>query len=140
MPHNAPQTIIAACAGRSADARDFLLAFHRLVHALDDVADAAPGMTAEGWAMPLREFIEVCLMNPFCRDYNRELATLISHSVSAWLDSNRWKERDDPRARQAADVLKSLYHEVFWFTACKANDWHYMRKMQELYREFDFED
>lgn len=138
-----PGEIIATCAGRSRDALEFLTAFHRLVHGLDDVADAAEdkrgAMSPEQWVTPLREFIEVCLVNPFAQDHNRELRTLISHACAAWLDANRIENRASLRDRAVADVLKSQYHEVFWYVARAANDWHYMRKCQETFREWDWD-
>ena len=138
-----PAEVIRACAGRSTDALRFLTAFYRLVHGLDDVADAAadqkPAVEAERWITPLREFILETLLNPFCREHNREIATLVANSVAGWLDSNRIDAKDTERAKAVADVLKSQYHEVFWFVAWKANDWHYMRKCQEAFREWDWD-
>jgi hypothetical protein len=121
------------------DAQTFLLAFHRWVHWLDDVADGEPVNAPKLLALTNTEWFAVVAHNPFFRRHSDGLTALIIQSMAAWVDSNEWATRVRTEHRVASDVLKGFYHEVFWHTAALVGGLEHLLAMTAKHREFDFD-
>lgn len=134
-----PEQIIKACANGNAFAASFLTHFWHFAHAIDDVVDKPSEIDDESVTRSVINLIADVGQNPFVEQHRSSIITLIQLCAAAWLDSNKMAQSGVAEERIASDVLKGMYHEVFWFTALKTGGWNHMRNTQKEFREFDFE-
>jgi len=138
-----PQIILIIeeiCCG-NADAQTFLWAFLRWVHWLDGVVDGDKDGDREPQIVALinTDLFLVAASNPFFQAHRDGLLALVIQAMAAWVDSNEWARREPQEHRIAADVLKGMYHEIFWHTAALCGGLAHMLAMTAKHREFDFE-
>jgi hypothetical protein len=127
----ADQIIALASSGNGA-AADFLRAWYRFCHLLDDLIDRdtpAP-LTANTVAASMVSLIGVLSFNPFYQMNKSQLWGLVVQAANAWVDSEE--------GAQPKDVLKGMWHEVVFHVAFITGGWTALRGVSAL-REYDFE-
>jgi hypothetical protein len=83
--------------------------------------------------------------NEFFQRHRDVLGALVMLAARAQGDSIEWAKRKSRKDRRAADILKSLYHEIFWqvafFSAVEAgkDGWEHLTNMTRKYRAFDYD-
>lgn len=123
----------------------FCVVFHKWVHWIDDVVDKDQSVSPDATIRVNLEAAAVFSENEFFQRNKTFLTPLILQAARAFGDSVRWSKRKSRRDRRAADILKSVYHEIFWHVAylCAAqngNDgWAHMTAMTEKYRAFNYD-
>lgn len=134
-----PEQIIKACSNGNTFAASFLTHFWQFCHVLDDCVDKPGVIDDQNVTRAIINLIADVGLNPFFEQHKFTLISLMQLSAGAWLDSNQMAKSGVPEQQVASDVLKSAYHDVFWFTALKTGGWDYMRSITKEYREYDFE-
>lgn len=129
---NRGDLIIARAANGNAAAAEWLLAWFRFCHLLDDLVDrdTPVPLTANVIAASLVDFIRVVSFNPFYGLHKAQLFGLVVQAANAWVDS---EEGQQPR-----DVLKGMWHEVLYHTAFITGGWGVLRGVSAL-RGYDYE-
>lgn len=126
------------CMGNQ-DAMEFLYAFTHFCHFVDDAVDKDSEITPEVAAQVSLQWTLTLLFSEFAKKNAEGLASLFTQGWSAWVDSCRLEKHPDHRFRIGADVLKSFYGEVVFWTASKCGGYDHMRAMSRKYRAFNFE-
>lgn len=133
------QALAGLCNG-DANAVRFCAAFHEFCHALDDVLDRDnPGATRETFIKAVLGGVIEFSSNPFFQAYRAGLLALITQAFISWADSMDWQESGDPVKEHDADVIKGLYHEVFFHVAFLCGGYDHARKVTAHFREYDHE-
>lgn len=134
-----PKIFEELCLGNLA-AYEFCLAFLMWVHFIDDAIDCD-----QAWNDP-EQVIKVNLQaamvfafNTFWNEHKKSLLPLIIQGSSAFADSNDWALRGEKRERQAADVLKAQYQEVFWHVAYLIGGYDHLDRITTKYRNYHFD-
>lgn len=121
-------------------AADFCHAFLAWVHHIDDTIDGdKPGATPEQIVRLNLELALVFAFNPFWQQHKLALIPLVIQGAQAYADSNEWAVRPGARDRQASDVLKSQYAEVFWHVACICGGLDHLQQVTQKYRRFYYD-
>jgi hypothetical protein len=133
-----PSEILSeVCAGNQ-DALDFCGDFYELLHMVDDLFDRDNQVTAEDVGHILVSAIESFVRNPFFIEHKEALLPAIRSAVVAWVDSEAWHTREDPRDKIAAHVMKSQYHEVIFMVAGIVGGLSHQMEMTRKHREYDW--
>ena len=124
--------IVELAANGNAAAREWLLAWYRFCHLLDDLVDrdTPVPVSANTVAASMVDFVRVVSFNPFYGMHKAQLFGLVVQAANAWVDS---EEGVQPR-----DVLKGFWHEVLYHTAYITGGWPALRAVS-LLRAYDFE-
>lgn len=134
MSNTVPE-IINDCARGNAHASQLLESIHAFFHAMDDLFDKDTEVSPEGMATVTTHFILTIGGNPFYQHNRLGYEPIFMASISAWLDANRLEREGKIEGK----VLKSWYHELFWYTAQLTGGWNHRRVMSARYRSFKLE-
>ena len=138
-----PSPIISTqflCRG-NLDAARFCEAFHDFCHTLDDLLDRdnPEGIQRDRVVRVMLTAVLEFSMNAFFQANRAGLLSLISQSFIAWGDSMDWQDSGDARKIRDADVIKGLYHEVFFHVALLCGGYDHARAVTRATREYDHE-
>ncbi len=147
MSTNRDEILIAAANGNAA-ALEFLRAYVRRAHWVDDLADVKLGHPVWKLAEMEGNWMITLLFNPFVRQNSDVLGSLMMLGLNAWADSEKGAllETSVPprpseiRKLAERDILKGIWHEVVWFVALRTGGWEKMRAVSSQFREYDFEE
>ena len=122
------------------EAARFLEAYQLQCHWVDDLLDApGPRLAGPLLAQTQAQWMLALAGNSWFGAHRAVLAPLMVLAAAAWDDANRMSASPDPRARRAADVVKGLWHEVFWMTAWLCGGWDHLCAMTAKYRQYDYD-
>ena len=124
--------MVDIASGGNAAARDWLRAWYRFCHLLDDLVDRdtpAP-VPANVVAASMVDFVQQMSFNPFYGMHKAQLFGLVVQAANAWVDSEE--------GAQPKDVLKGMWHEVVYHTAYITGGWTALRAVS-AHREYDHE-
>jgi hypothetical protein len=121
-------------------AANFLCAYIKFCHLLDDVCDGEERISDTRLAADALKLLEELLLNPWVQANRIVLWPGIVLGVNAWLDANEWTAVGTPVQRRDAEVVKSVYQEIAWLTARLCGGWDHMRKMSAQFREYNHEE
>ena len=110
----------------------------RWLHVMDDVLDNQAPKPAELLVQSFVRYLEMISTNDFWKGNAGRLMPVIRASAVAFLDSERWKVREDVRDKLAAEVLKSEYQNIFFEVAACVGGFPHQREMSERYRAYYF--
>jgi hypothetical protein len=134
-----PAVFGEVCQGNN-EATEFCLAFLEWVHLIDDFIDQDKPLDDPELVMRINlRMAAVLSKNPFYQQYKAQLLPLMVTGVKAYADSIAWVLREDGRDRQASEILKSAYQEVFWYVAFLIGGWHHMDAMSKKYRHYNYD-
>lgn len=142
---NPPATryeIVTTAANGNAAALEFLNAFERRAHWVDDIVDldrdfaVAVSDRAKEAAHHEQEWLLCISSNAFFLAHRAQLVPAMLLALNAWVDSESI-EWDSPDVR---DVVKGQWHEVVWLVAWLTGGWLKLREVSGKYREYDLED
>lgn len=125
------------CGNKSA--AEFAEVFLRDAHLNDDFVDGDIEISAHQVSQVRLDFLMVISFSDFWRAHAAQLMPLVIQGAAAFVDATNWQSRADIKDRQAADVLKAYYGEVLWHVAFICGGYSHMRKLQEKYREFNYD-
>lgn len=140
-------TILQAASNGNALALEFLRAFARRAHWVDDLVDGLPADIAD----PLRatpqayqmaemeaQWLLMLTGNQWFLEHRAKLVPAMVLALNAWVDSEQMRTAEC-RMQNAADVVKGQWHEVVWLVAWLTGGWEKMRAVSTQYRSYDFE-
>ena len=136
--------ILTAAANGNAAALEFLRAFARRAHWVDDLRDEPLAHTCHDTIAEMEaEWLLVLTANPFLLANKASLVPAMVLALNAWIDSENWqKPVDGPeqvRHRAQVSVIKGQWHEVVWLVAWLTGGWEKMHDVSAKYRSYDFE-
>jgi hypothetical protein len=107
-------------------ALDFLKAFARRAHWVDDLCDRdqcwdGPWYAPEKFAQEEADWLTVLTGNPFFLAHRAQLVPSMVLALSAWADSHKFSAGQE-------SVLKGQWHEVVWLVAWLTGGWEAMRQ------------
>lgn len=127
------------CRGNQS-AVDFCHAFLAWVHFIDDMIDKdKPGADQEDIVRLNLELAMVFAFNPFWQEHKTRLIPLVVQGAQAYQDSIEWALRENDRDREASDILKSQYAEVFWHIAYICGGKEHLEQVTSKYRRFNYD-
>ena len=121
-------------------AADFCQSFVSRVHFVDDIVDENKAPSDEALVKSEQDFLEQFMLNPWAKEFQAFLWPLMVVGFNAWLDANEWSKGRNKVLKADAEVLKSTYQEVIWFTAYLCGGREHMRSMSRKYRDVDHEE
>ena len=127
--------ILIAASNGNAGALEFLRAYARRAHWVDDLADVASRHPAFKLAKMETDWLICLASNPFFLAHRAQLVPAMVLALNAWADSELPKFE---RHRQC-DVIKGQWHEVVWLVAFLTGGWDHLRHTSATFREYDFE-
>jgi hypothetical protein len=129
-----PKAILEAAAGGNATALEFLHAFARRAHWVDDLADADREQVwrPADYAARETEWLLALAGNAFFLAHRAQLVPVMVLGLRAWADSAKF-----PREQEA--VLKGQWHETVWCVAWLTGGWDRLSKVTAKCRAFDVE-
>lgn len=137
-------TILQAASNGNALALDFLRAFARRAHWVDDIADGDANRYESSTQSPLPTPEKLCEMeaewllmlagNVWFIEHRAKLVPLMLQALNAWVDSQQFGHKPDAQA-----VMKGMWHEVVWAVALCAGGKDHQRAVSARYRSYDFE-
>lgn len=131
--------ILRAAANGNGSALDFLRAFARRAHWVDDLLDEPNALrSAEGMASRESEWLLMLTGNVWFIEHRAKLVPAMVLALNAWVDSEQMRNAEC-RMQNAADVVKGQWHEVVWLVAWLTGGWEKMRAVSTQYRAYDFE-
>lgn len=148
--------ILTAAANGNAAALEFLVAFARRAHWLDDISDQKGKASATdpmgmiyypaSIAAKEAEWLMVIGTNQFFLANRASLLPAMRLALRAWADSDtmsfdrRHNRPADAQACLIADVVKGQWHEVVWLVADLCGGWFHLEKITAQYRKYDVEE
>lgn len=126
-------------------AMEFCFAFLKWCHWIDDTIDQDQNWQPDDVVRTNLEALVVFSDNGFFQRHKGAILPLIIQAFRAFADSNQWEGRGEVKDRRAADVLKSLYHEVFWHVGflCAVEKnldaWAHLTEITTRFRAFDYD-
>jgi hypothetical protein len=125
--------ILTEAANGNVEALNFLRAFARRAHWVDDLADQdkstdnpiALAQEEANWLLCLSS-------NAFFLAHRAQLVPAMILALNTWCDSHKFPA-------QQRDILKAQWHEVVWLVAWLTGGWNALRMVTTSHREFDFE-
>jgi hypothetical protein len=111
----------------------------RFLHVIDDLADRDHPVPVADVGIALLDFTETAALNPFWQSHARELAAVLRVGVMEWVDSEKWRQREDVREKLAAEVIKSGYQNLFYLIAGLVGGTSHMQAMTEKWRQFQWD-
>lgn len=134
-------TTLQAAANGNAAALEFLRAFARRAHYVDDIADRdklpeeGASFSPAALAQREQEWLLVLSGNPFFLANRAALVPAMVLALNAWVDSEvvAWDSND------VRDVVKGQWHEVVWLVAWLTGGWAHLRAASMEFREYDLE-
>jgi hypothetical protein len=126
------------CCGNQ-DAVHTCWAVFQFLHVIDDLVDRDHDLPIETVGLSLLAFTEAVAANPFFQA-NRDI--LLGHmrvAVLEWVDSERWRKREDLREKIAAEVLKSQYQNFFYLIASLCGGLSHMSAITQKYRQYHWD-
>lgn len=121
-------------------AEDFCHAFLAWVHHIDDAVDKDKPLGSTEQIVRLNLTLAmVFAFNPFWLAHKDSLMPLVIQGAQAYIDSLEWALRSEQRDREASDILKSQYAEVFWHVAFLCGGFDHLSLVTKQYRRFNYD-
>jgi hypothetical protein len=134
-----PKVFTEVCQGNQ-DAVEFCLTFLEWVHLVDDFIDQDKPLNDPELVMRVNlRLAVVAATNPFFQRYKAQLLPVMVAGVKAYADSLEWMGRKNAQDRQASEVLKSNYQEVFWYVAFLIGGWGHMDATTKKFRHYNYD-
>lgn len=113
--------------------------FYEFVHVWDDLNDGDnEALTPFGAVSVLLNFIDTLSNNPFYQKHKAVLGPVIHVSAFAWAASEGLRKSEDVQKRLAAEVEKSGYQQVFFYTAFLCGGLKHAADMDAKHRAYVF--
>jgi len=129
---------IELIANGNQDAGEFAWVFFKWLHELDDAWDQDQPIRPEFFIRALLEMAVVFAGNRFWLLHRDALFALLQLSFLSWEAGEEWKARTG-HDRVAAEVIKSLYRQIFWFVAVHCHGLEGAREVMQQLQEFDYD-
>lgn len=126
------------CCGNQ-DAVHTCWAVFQFLHVIDDLYDRDHVVSIDTVGLALLGFTESIAANPFFQANRDILLGQLRVSVLEWVDSEKWRTREDIREKLAAEVLKSQYQNFFYLIASLCGGLHHMAAVTQKYRQYHWD-
>lgn len=117
----------------------FCSSFYDFLHLVDDLYDRDEEVTPEHIVTTLLVFFTQLSSNPFWQTNKQTLMPVIHVGLMGWAASERLKNSEDLENKVASQVLKSLYHEVFFMSAYLVGGFEFAFDFEKKYRSYSFD-
>lgn len=117
----------------------FLFHLFAWFHILDDLIDRDKPFNIVFTITTHLTMLETVADNAFFQAHKRILLPIIQASSLAYMESERFKLRENPLDRIGSQVLKSQYQDIFFAVARIIGGVDHMVLMSQKYRDFDFD-
>jgi hypothetical protein len=111
----------------------------QFLHIIDDLVDKDHPVPVDVVGVHLLDFIETVALNPFFQKHREALCGCLRVGVLEWVDSEKWRAREDVREKLAAEVLKSQYQNFFYLIAGLCGGISHMAAMTAKHREYQWD-
>lgn len=126
------------CLG-DAEAIDVCRSVFQFLHIIDDLVDRDHPVSVDLVGEQLIVFIETLALNPFFQRHRNALCGCLRVSIIEWVDSEKWRARQDVREKIAAEVLKSQYQNFFYLVAGLCGGVKHMSAIAAKYRQYQWD-